>query len=252
MSKQVLYLGDGEITGAASYLAGVMSHNNIDFDYLPSDAAMSDSISNEDYRLIIISDYPASNFTEVQLKKLVQKISCGMGLAMFGGWESFVGIGGGYQLTKLAEVLPVDMLNKDDRRNHWSPCIVHKKQNHPIVDSLPLLEDLPVIGGFNEIHPKDNASTLLSIQRYKVNSNENGEMSFVRKSTHPLLVIGSHGEGNVACFASDVAPHWIGGFVDWGKDRIKATADGSQEIEVGNLYAEFFRNIINWTGQFTQ
>jgi hypothetical protein len=50
----------------------------------------------------------------------------------------------------------------------------------------------------------------------------------------PLLVTGQHGAGRVAAITTDVAPHWVGGFVDWGDARVAAQADGAPAIEVGN------------------
>ena len=49
-------------------------------------------------------------------------------------------------------------------------------------------------------------------------------------------MVGRHGYGRTAALATDVAPHWVGGLVDWGDQRItqKVTEDS---IEVGNWYA---------------
>ena len=61
----------------------------------------------------------------------------------------------------------------------------------------------------------------------------------------PLLVVGQHGAGRTAALATDVAPHWVGGFVDWGDQRIVQDVGGGP-IEVGNWYARFFRNFVAW------
>jgi hypothetical protein len=50
----------------------------------------------------------------------------------------------------------------------------------------------------------------------------------------------------VCAMATDAAPHWVGGLVDWGESRVEAQADGAEAIEVGNWYAELFSNIIKW------
>ena len=63
----------------------------------------------------------------------------------------------------------------------------------------------------------------------------------------PLLVTGVYGQGRVCAMATDAAPHWVGGLVDWGKSRVEAQADGAEAIEVGNWYAELFANIVKWT-----
>ncbi|MHC4389475.1 MAG: hypothetical protein ACYSX1_12840, partial [Planctomycetota bacterium] len=106
MVDSVLYLGDTKLTAAAAYLAGVMCAYNIDFDYLPSDEKFVPSLLSGDCRAVILSDYPAQNFSAEQLDTLVEKAADGMGLLMIGGWESFTGFGGDYNDTTLSEVLP--------------------------------------------------------------------------------------------------------------------------------------------------
>jgi len=91
MSKSVLYLGDTALRGDGSYLAGVMSYYHINFHYLASDQPCSQSLLNNDYASIIISDYPSHNFSTSQLNSIEQLVSNGMGLLMIGGWASFTG-----------------------------------------------------------------------------------------------------------------------------------------------------------------
>ena len=65
--------------------------------------------------------------------------------------------------------------------------------------------------------------------------------------TDPLLVLGNFSQGRVCALATDVAPHWATGLVDWGDARIKAHATYASPVEVGNWYVEFFANILKWT-----
>ena len=65
---------------------------------------------------------------------------------------------------------------------------------------------------------------------------------FTRGEESPLLVVGQHGRGRVAALATDVAPHWVGGLVDWGDRRITQEVAGGF-VEIGNWYAQFFRNL---------
>ena len=124
MAKSVLYLGDTALEGAASYLAGVMHAANIGFDYLPSDEKFSSSLLTTGCRAVIISDYPARNFSRDQLNSLAGRIAEGLGLLMLGGWESFTGSGGDYNNTVLKDILPVVMQPRDDRVNCPQPCLV--------------------------------------------------------------------------------------------------------------------------------
>jgi uncharacterized membrane protein len=71
---------------------------------------------------------------------------------------------------------------------------------------------------------------------------------FVPGKRSPLLVLGQYGNGRTAALATDVAPHWVGGLVDWGDWRVVQDVEGSF-IDVGNWYARFFRNLLVWTGQ---
>ena len=65
-----------------------------------------------------------------------------------------------------------------------------------------------------------------------------------------MLVLGAADRGRTAALMTDLAPHWVGGFVDWGDgERVTAQAPGSWQIEVGNLYAQFVANLLAWTGQ---
>ena len=245
MKQKILYLGDTALDQQASYLAGIMSHYDMDFDYVNSDEKFSDTLLKRDYDLIILSDYPASNFSAKQIKEIVDKVKAGMGLLMIGGWESFTGDGGGYNNTQFAEVLPVAMKDTDDRVNFSGPCLVVKENGHEIVDDLPFEENIPVVGGLNSFSVKKPALELLSAVEYK--AAKNGEdIDFNQQNKYPLLVVGQYELGRTAAFACDAAPHWVGPFIDWGNERIKARADGAEAIEVGNFYAKFFANLIEW------
>jgi uncharacterized membrane protein len=248
MSTKAIYLGDTDLKGSAGYLAGIMTHCGIDFEHLASNRRFQSALFGKGFDVLIISDYPSANFTGRQLADIRNRVEAGMGLLMIGGWESFTGKGGGYQSTCLKYVLPVWMSDTDDRRNFWGPCVVEKVCNHEIVDSLPFDESAPCVCGYNEIRAKDDASCVLCVQRFDVSMSSGGEPRFAAKEKHPLLVVGRYGEGNVACFASDVAPHWAGGFVDWGLTRIAVKAEGGNEIEVGDHYVRLFANMVKWAG----
>jgi uncharacterized membrane protein len=200
-----------------------------------------------DYQAVIISDYPSANFTTDQLTLLAKRVQSGMGLLMIGGWESYTGPNHEYTETILKNVLPVIMQPTDDRTNCSQPCLIEKIRDHKILDDLPFDACPPGVGGFNKFQAKADGNVLLNARRFKVRR-EKGEFKFQpTDETIPLLVVGSYGKGKVACFASDVAPHWVGGLVDWGDGRVKAKAPGSNDIEVGSWYARFFANLVRWT-----
>ena len=247
MTKSILYLGDTEITDAASYLAGVMNHYRISFDYQPSNQKFESSFLSNNYNAIIISDYPADNFSDAQLSSLTEKIAAGLGLLMIGGWESFTGANHEYTDTPIKNHLPVTMQPTDDRVNCSAPCLAEKKLEHPIVNSLPFDQNPPTIGGFNRLTAKPDSTTILSARRFDVHRQQDQFKFTPCEKPDPLLVVSSYEKARVCVFATDVAPHWVGGLVDWGDSRVKAQAPGANPIEVGSWYAKLLANMVNWT-----
>lgn len=244
MDQPICYLGDDAIGQAASYLAGVMAHFGLPFDHVPSTSAPPADFRDQPYGLYVVSDYPAARWQPGDLDYIAARVAAGAGLLMLGGWESFFGQNGEYHRTPLAEVLPVVMAESDDRRNSAQPCLVRQVAQHPILADLPWQRP-PSIGGYNALAVKAGAQVLLSAVRFEA-SWHGAECRFVPGETAPLLVVGQHGQGRTAALATDAAPHWVGGLVDWG-DRRVTQAIGAGAIEVGNWYAQFFRNLLVWT-----
>lgn len=266
MNKQVCYFGDDAIGGAASYLSGVMAYYGITFDRVDSGTAPGASFFDTEYDLYILSDYPREvlDGTPV-LDHIVRRVAeSGAGLLMIGGWESFHGRLGEYHRTPVASILPVVMAESDDRRNYPVSLLLHPLSRHPITDGLPWTTP-PGIGGFNAFTPKEDAQVLIEGIRFNLNLTDladlacsgslltipgtnPAQLSLSVAEQVPLLVTGKAGKGRTAAFASDAAPHWVGGFVDWGKNRIHQDI-GEGFIEVGEDYARFWRNLVVWTGQ---
>jgi uncharacterized membrane protein len=223
-----------------------MDHYKIEFDYVDSITKFPDVMLDQDYAGVIISDYPADNFTEKQLSAIEAKAAAGMGVLMIGGWESFTGLGGNYNRTVLHDILPVNMQPRDDRVNWWGPCVIEKNSNHGIIKGLSFENELPIICGYNLVQAKPNSVLVLSARRFIVTRSGNN-YTFTSQVPAPLLVAGSYGKGRTAAFMSDFAPHWSGSLVDWGDKRIGMQAKNAGQVEVGNHYASFVANIIRWT-----
>jgi len=145
MKARILYAGDTHLDGAAAYLAGVLTHAGLPFDYVASDAPLPPSQEKAEPRLYILSDYPVKNLTDADFRRIVGDVERGGGLLMIGGWESFHGAAGEYHQSPLAEVLPVRMQASDDRVNSPQPCFLEKRTDHPILNGLPL-EHPPCVG----------------------------------------------------------------------------------------------------------
>lgn len=245
-AKPVVYFGDTTLNTAASYLAGVMTHAGIDFVYVPSARRVRPATVATERRLFIVSDYPSANFPRALQRRVVSQVERGAGLLMIGGWESFRGSDGHWAGTPLGDILPVVIGKSDDRVNCDQPALLVGTSDHPIVEGLPWDDRAPTIGGFNRFKPRAKSRVLLEAMMFKARRAGKG-MAFTCHHKAPMLVIGKHGRGRTAALATDAAPHWVGGFVDWGDRRVSAQAPGGEAIEVGRYYATFFARLVRWT-----
>ncbi|MDO4575243.1 MAG: glutamine amidotransferase [Planctomycetia bacterium] len=244
---KVCYLGDDDLLGAAKYLAGILTHFGIPYDRVDSPNTPPETFLEEPYSLYIFSDYPAARMSAAMFEVLKRNVAQGSGLVMLGGWESFYGRLGEYHQTPMTELLPVTMADADDRRNYPQPVLVVPapgKENHPVLAGLPW-NTPPGVGGFNAFQPKPDAEVLLEAVRFRVQFTS-GEFGFQKQETVPLLVAGTYGDGKTAALATDVAPHWVGGWVDWGTPRITQDVPGSDFVDIGCDYAKFFRNLVQF------
>ena len=124
----------------------------------------------------------------------------GGSLCMIGGYMSFTGIDGTarYGQTEIADVLPVEMLDIDDRVEAPQGLVPELIEEHEAVSGLE--GEWPYLLGYNKTITKSDAKTLVKI----------GE--------DPLIAIGEYGKGKSAVFTSDCSPHWGSpAFVEWEK-----------------------------------
>jgi len=247
----ILYLGDDDISRAAIYLAGVLTHFDIPFERVDSTQSPPPDFCAKKYSLYILSDYPRKQFLAGQLEHIVGEVRQGAGLLMIGGWESFHGKDGEYHDSPLVEVLPVKMHDHDDRRNSFQPLVARRVCEHEILTGLPWDEAPPTFAGYNAITPKPAATVLLDAVRLNLRNLQTGETVLISEAeTIPLLIVGTFGHGKTAALATDVAPHWVGGLVDWGDQRITQSV-GTGFIEVGNHYVQFLRNLVLFLAEKT-
>jgi uncharacterized membrane protein len=179
----------------------------LDVDYLPAHlvparfpATAADLAA---YGAVILSDIGANSLLLApatfehseaapnRLASVEQYVRDGGGLLMIGGYLSFGGIEGKarYHDTPVEAALPVTISPHDDRAERPEgvlPAVV--QPGHPVLDGVPA--DWPALLGYNRLTSKSATQVL------------------VRCDADPLLVVGSHGDGRSAAFASDCAPHW--------------------------------------------
>lgn len=238
----VLYCGDTSANAAAAYLLGVLNHIGIDVTYVASSQKLK--LTNKRPKLLILSDYPAKNISAAQQIIILEWIESGMAFWMIGGWESFYGLNGEYT-GKWAELLPVIIQDKDDRVNSFIPYVMNPVQKkHPIIKGLPWQQG-PSVGGFNQVKVKKSSRVLIEGILFQI-TNQNGKLKGKQGKSKPLLVEGKYGAGKTLALMTDLAPHWIGGFVDWGNKRIASQGKNAEGVETGDLYVKFIRQIVDY------
>jgi hypothetical protein len=239
--KPVLYAGDDRLTSAAAYLSGVMTHCRIPFDYVPSASSLAADILRTGRRLLILSDFPARHIPSRMMTNIQTQIREGMGLLMIGGWQSFHGREGEYNATPIEEALPVSCGREDDRVNCCHGLVPIPRGTHAVTRGLPWKMP-PVICGYNRVLPREDSDVVMSLRQLRMTRDK----AVFGKEKIPLLIFGEYGKGKTAALATDLAPHWVGGLVDWGEKRIGMRAAGANAVEVGEHYVKLVANIINW------
>ncbi len=165
----------------------------------------------ERFDVIFISDVGANTFLltdEVFLRSqrsvnrltlIADYVRNGGGLVMVGGYMSFSGIEGRarYGSSPLAEVLPVTMLDHDDRVEVPEGLVAEVAlPAHEVLGGTPA--QWPILLGYNKLVAKEDSTVV------------------VRSGDDPLLVVGTAGAGHTVAFAPDFAPHWAPPeFVQW-------------------------------------
>lgn len=135
-----------------------------------------------------------------RVRLTVEAIQAGMGALFLGGWLSFTGeMGkGGWNRTRLREVLPVQCLDFEDLVESTegftaAPAYGGDSFNDVDFDSFP-----PILG-YNKTLPRQDHPILLRVK-------ETGD---------PLVALGQFGRGRTLAYMSDPAPHWGCNFVFW-------------------------------------
>ncbi|SDE49323.1 glutamine amidotransferase [Glycomyces harbinensis] len=163
------------------------------------------------YDLVVISDVGANTFLLTRavfnasasepnrLGLLREYVLGGGGLLMVGGYLSFSGVDAkaGYANSPIGDLLPVEVLEVDDRAEHPEGARVRVlRPDHPALGSVG--EVWPALLGFNRTKPKGGADVLAEV---------NG---------HPLVAVAEAGRGRTGVFTSDMSPHWAPPpFMEW-------------------------------------
>lgn len=155
------------------------------------------------YDVLMISDVGANTFllptaTFVHGACSVNKLSLirdyvaqGGALCMIGGYMTFQGIQGRacYKRTPIEEILPVTLLEGDDRAEYpegFSPEITQIA--HPVFAGIE--GPVPAMLGYNRTCLKPGAQLL------------------ARHGQDPIIAVGEYGQGRAMAYTCDCSPHW--------------------------------------------
>lgn len=166
----------------------------------------------DQFDAVILSDIGASSLLLTQsvfskgetmpnrLNLIRDYVNDGGGFAMMGGYMSFAGIDGKskYAHTAIADILPVVMMESDDR--YETPEGVIPKvvsDTHPILTGIS--KEWPHFLGYNMLFEKEGADVIV-----------------VGDKDHIFMAAQEYGKGRTFAFASDIAPHWGSpAFMEW-------------------------------------
>jgi uncharacterized membrane protein len=173
----------------------------------------------DEYDVIIFSDVEAKNFqlapnffnrekfgTDVltypdRVRLTVEAVQTGKRMMFLGGWLSFTGeMGkGGWNRTRLREILPVTCLDFEDLIESTEGFTAKVSPAGRDVFGDIDFNTFPPILGYNQTRPREGCDVLLT----------------VKESGDPLVASGTFGQGKVLTYMSDPAPHWGCNFVYW-------------------------------------
>jgi uncharacterized membrane protein len=202
------------VEGGAEYCAALRK-DGWDVDHVPAHAIEKafplDAAGLADYDLVVISDVGANTFlltravfgrsaTEPnRLQLLRDYVLDGGGLLMVGGYLSFSGIDAkaNYARSPIASVLPVEILETDDREERPEGVAVKVLNvDHPALGGVG--SDWPALLGYNRTVARTNASVLAEV------------------GADPLVAVMEAGRGRTGVFTSDMSPHWAPPpFMEW-------------------------------------
>ena len=205
-----------------------LEKNGIEVDYIPNHLAPEKfPVTLEElkkYDVVFLSDIgsntlllPDQVFAKGmkipnRCELLKEYVNDGGAFVMIGGYMSFTGVDAKtrYGETAVKDILPVKLLDKDDRQELPQGVNPKKIKEHKIFDGID--EGFPYFLGYNKTTECSETGEILA--------EINGD---------PFIAAGNFGKGKSLAFTSDFAPHW-----------------GSMEFVEWKYYDKLWLNIISW------
>ncbi len=239
---KILFAGEN-VGGSANYYLGVFNRMKARVTHAPSSKTLRASAVSSSIDAIILSDFSKKDLPPEAEKRIAERVNRGAGLMMVGGWGSFSGPFGKWRGSVIEKLLPVLCSKNDDRINYPQGAYPVFNQPHSIIKGLSFLRP-PMICGLNRLAPKKQSISVLLAQPLRANAASKLVLRLERKV--PFLVVHSDQRLKTAALATDLAPHWCGGLVDWGKKRLKLRVNDGVQVEVGENYALFLSGMVRW------
>lgn len=210
------------------WLIEALEGSGMEVVYMPCHIAATDFPTKleelEEYDAVILSDIGSNTLLLTEqvffqgqrlanrLELIKEYVENGGGFAMMGGYMSFQGIDGKskYAHTAIADILPVKMMETDDRFEAPQGVFpVMVDDEHPVLKDVS--KDWPHFLGFNMLEEIDPDHVIAKVNDY-------------------VFMAGmDYGKGRTFAFASDISPHW-----------------GSPEFLEWESYDKLFSNIAKW------
>ncbi|MBU3759493.1 MAG: hypothetical protein FGM27_06130 [Candidatus Omnitrophica bacterium] len=238
----LLYAGDSPAGGPANYLLALIAGlGDVRLTHVPPGRKLKPSLLARSYDGFIFSDFSRGDVPLASEKAVAEQVNNGAGLLMVGGWGSFSGPFGSWKGSLIEDLLPVRCQKNDDRINLAEGLLIREARRHPMFRGLNF-DDSPVLIGLNAVKARKESVTILEALPMK---NKKGKVS-VSSRGYPLLVLHADPARRTAALTTDLAPHWCGGWVDWGKRRLKLPVTDAFGVEVGHKYAAFGQSLLRW------
>jgi uncharacterized membrane protein len=135
-----------------------------------------------------------------RLDLISEFVKSGGGLMAVGGWMSYGGQMGQakYHGTILEDILNIDVSPYDDRVEVPQGLKYNPTQpDHPLIKGMDWDKSPLLFLGYNKFKARDTNGVI---------AEWNGD---------PMMVVNNYGNGRTLACASDIAPHWGQGFVNW-------------------------------------